>query len=159
MWCFFVGVPADTPTILIYRTIRVQWWRRQTGWDISRSNTGILNPRLFRSSSDFHFNIDMSVIAVKNEIKRQGWINNRGDLNPRLIQWYSKFLFNLVLSVIMVNDEIRRQGWIEISGNDNPWLFDHLHFLPGIKSQPACLRQIPCPFLHIFRGESLVYFL
>ena len=32
---FFIGVTTVTPTIFIFRTIRVQQWRRQKGWDIS----------------------------------------------------------------------------------------------------------------------------
>ena len=122
MRVFFIDVPAATPTIFIFCTIRAQWWRRQTGWDIARRNMRILNP-------------------VKNKIRMKGWLNNRRGLDPRLFQWSSKLFFNIVLSVVAVNYEIRRQGWLENRGNLNPRNFDHLYFLPGIGSQPGCLTR------------------
>ena len=127
---FFFDVPDATPTIFICRTIRVNQWWRQMGWDISRSNTEILNRRLFWLYYNFHFIIDMSKITVKNEIRRQGWLKNRGIINPWLFQWSSKFLFDIVLSIITVKTDIRRHGWTENRGDPNPRIFENLHFSP-----------------------------
>ena len=153
-----VGVTSDTPTLLIFRTIRVQQWQRQTTWDTSRSNTVILNSWMFRSSSEFLFDIDMRKTEVKNNTRRQGWLNNRVNINPCLFQWSSEFLLILFCAQPWSTMRSWGRGWLKISGNLDPQFFENQQFLLKIGSHSGCLRQSPCLFILIFQKKSLVHF-